>query len=88
MPTYEILLTAWLYLSPVIYPIDLIPESVRAWLRFNPIVLFLDIFRGVLLQGELPQGSDVLLAIIVSFLTLIGGWWVFTRRAREYAYRI
>ncbi|NIM06614.1 MAG: ABC transporter permease, partial [Armatimonadetes bacterium] len=37
MPTYEVLLLAWMYLTPVIYPVEVLPENVQSLLRFNPL---------------------------------------------------
>ena len=85
MPMYEILLTAWMYLTPVIYPMDLLPEGASRILRFNPILYPLASFRSLLLDGVLPEISQIAIAAGLSFLTLILGWAVFTRRSREYA---
>jgi ABC-2 type transport system permease protein len=88
MPTYEVLLTAWLYLTPVIYPIGLLPESVQGWLRWNPMFWFVQGFRAVLYEGRLPDGATLAVAFGAGLVALVLGWWIFTRRAREYAYRV
>jgi ABC-2 type transport system permease protein len=88
MPTYEVLLTAWLYLTPVIYPIGLLPESVQTWLRWNPMYWFLDVFRTVVYEGQLPDAASLAIALGTGLGMLLIGWWIFTRRSREYAYRV
>jgi ABC-type polysaccharide/polyol phosphate export permease len=88
MPTYEVLLTAWMYLTPVIYPIDLVPEGLRAVLRLNPLFHLVTAFRALVYEGRIPDASTLGLALVTSLATLILGWWVFTRRAREYAYHV
>jgi ABC-type polysaccharide/polyol phosphate export permease len=88
MPTYEVLLTAWLYLTPVIYPIRLLPESVQAWLRGNPMFWYLDVFRAVVYEGRLPDAASLAIALVTGLGMLLIGWWIFTRKSREYAYRV
>ena len=88
MPTYEILLTAWFYLTPVIYPLTLLPEGVQQVLRFNPMVHFAAAWRALLYQGELPTAGDLGLTYLLGLGMLIVGWAVFTRRARDFPYRV
>lgn len=88
LPMYEVLLTIWFYLTPVIYPAQLLPEAVQVILRLNPMVSFVDIYRSLILFGQIPEASTLLIAVLYAAGTLLLGWWVFTRRTREYAYRI
>jgi ABC-type polysaccharide/polyol phosphate export permease len=88
MPTYEVLLTAWMYLTPVIYPLQALPEPVQQVLRLNPVVYPLAVFRAILVDGHLPSAADVGLGMAAGLVALLGGWWIFTRRAREMVYRV
>ncbi|NIS81732.1 MAG: ABC transporter permease [Anaerolineales bacterium] len=88
VPMYEVFLTAWLYLTPVIYPVELLPQGLQRILQFNPLYPLLTTFRAVLVEGQLPDGSSLLISSITALGMLSLGWWIFTRRAREYAYRL
>lgn len=88
MPTYEIVLTAWMYVTPVIYPIDLVPEGVQTLLRWNPMFYLVSVFRSVLYDGTAPRPDHLAAALAISLTALLFGWWVFTRRAREFAYHV
>jgi ABC-2 type transport system permease protein len=88
MPTFEVLLTAWLYLTPVIYPITLVPEKVQFLLRFNPFFHLLLAFRQVIVEGRLPDLASLGWGFAAGAVALVLGWWLFTRNAREYASRI
>lgn len=88
LPTYEVLLTAWMYLTPVIYPADVVPESVRAILRLNPMFYLVTAFRSALYEGRIPDASTLGIGFACGLGMLLLGWWSFTRRSREYAYRI
>jgi ABC-type polysaccharide/polyol phosphate export permease len=88
MPTYEIVLTAWMYVTPVIYPIDLVPRAVQSLLRANPMFYLVSVFRSVLYDGQAPRPDHLALAFVLSLASLLVGWWVFTRRARDFAYHV
>ena len=88
LPTYEILLMAWMYLTPVIYPVELLPESVQNLLRINPLFHLIQPFRAILVEGRPPSVESLLVSSAFALSSLLVGWWLFTRKAREYAYRL
>jgi ABC-type polysaccharide/polyol phosphate export permease len=88
VPMYEVVLTAWMYLTPAIYPIELVPENIQQVIRFNPMYTFIQLFRAVLYEGRLPDWTLVLQGAGIGVAGLIAGWVLFNRKAREYSYRI
>lgn len=86
---YSILLTAWLYLSAIFYPYDIIPIGYRWWFfNLNPMYHLVLLFRDPLYYGNWPSAAHLLAAMFVSVVTLVVGWLVFARRADELVYRI
>ncbi|MDE2059736.1 MAG: ABC transporter permease [candidate division NC10 bacterium] len=86
---YEIVLSAWMYLTPIIYQEDIIPESARFFvLTLNPMHHLLRLFRLILYQGVWPSSTQLASAVVAAFTTLAIGWIVFTRKANELAYRV
>jgi ABC-type polysaccharide/polyol phosphate export permease len=88
MPMFEVILTAWMYLTPVIYPVDILPANLQVLLRWNPMYWHVEAFRGILLVGVLPRSEVMVFAFLTGLLALLVGWWAFTRRSRDFAYRI
>lgn len=62
--------TATLFLSPVFYPLDAVPEAYRWILYANPLTFVLDAFRGLAMFGTFPALSALIaywaLALIVA----------------------
>ncbi len=85
---YQIVLAAWMYLTPIIYPIDIIPQQYRWAFNLNPMYHLLDAFRAPIFTGTLPSLSHLIVAVLVSVLTLVIGWGFFTNKADEFAYRV
>lgn len=86
---YQIVLTAWMYLTPIIYPAEIVPESVRIWLfTLNPMYHLVGLIRSPLYAGEFPEISQIAVALGIAILTLVSGWIVFSRKSDEFAYRV
>jgi ABC-type polysaccharide/polyol phosphate export permease len=85
---YQIVLTAWMYLTPIIYPKDIVPTQYQSLFNLNPMYHLLEIFRTPLYAGTLPGPYKIAVAGIVALTTLLVGWWFFTRKADEFAYRV
>ncbi len=85
---YQILLMAWMYLTPVIYPREIIPPRLHWIFDLNPMYHLLEIFRAPLLIGWYAGPKTVAASALAAFVTLAFGWWYFSRKADELAYRI
>jgi ABC-2 type transport system permease protein len=86
---YQVVLTAWMYLSPVIYPERILPEVYRVWIaRFNPLYHLIRLFRAPIYDGRVPELSEFAISGGIALITLLLGWLVFSRKADEFAYRV
>lgn len=84
---YQIVLLIWFYLTPILYPIDILPDQIRALIQFNPIMPLIQMFRLPIYDGQIPSSTDFLLAFVISFATISLGWWIFTRKSDDFVYR-
>jgi len=85
---FGILLSVWFYLTPIFYPISVVPEEIVSVVKFNPITIFLSLFRSPIYQGVFPDIAVIISSILISIVSLLIGWMVFTRKVDEFAYRI
>ena len=86
---YPVLLLAWMYLSPIIIPVEILQEVLNGWVvKLNPFNYVLNIFRQIVYHGTFPNLTDWGLAILVSFSILIIGWVFFTKKADTFAYHV
>lgn len=88
LPVYDVLLTLWMYSTPIIYPFELLPEQVRPLFELNPLLHMVRLFRTPLLDGISPSLETWLIAAAFSFTTLIVGGLIFTAKSNEYSYRV
>jgi ABC-type polysaccharide/polyol phosphate export permease len=86
---YQIGLTAWMYLTPIIYEESYLPEQYRFWLtHLNPMYYMIRLWRAIVFDGRIPQFGEVWPAILIAVVILGLGWYIFTKKSDEIAYRI
>ncbi len=85
---YQILLTAWMYVTPIIYPKEIIPKHMQWLFNLNPMYHLVEIFRAPLYVGWFAGPKTMAAAAGAAVLILAFGWWYFCRKADELAYRI
>ncbi|MEO8502450.1 MAG: ABC transporter permease [Acidobacteriota bacterium] len=74
-----VILTLLLYLTPVIYPMSIVPERMRWVVRFNPVRSILETFRDPIYYGKIPPLSHLSVAAGIALLALAIGAWTFRR---------
>jgi lipopolysaccharide transport system permease protein len=74
-----------MYLSPVVYPVSVVPERWRLLYGLNPMASVIDGFRWGLLHGPAPSGGLVLAGVAGTLVVLATGLVYFTRAERTFA---
>ena len=82
---FELVLTIWMFLSAVLYPVKQIGGTLGQIMALNPMTPILEGYRDVLLRGRLPDPAPLLVATAVSTVLLITAWVVFHRAEYEFA---
>lgn len=86
---YQIILTAWMYLTPIIYPAEILPENIHFIIStFNPMYGLVKLFRIPVFYGRLPEMSEWLFPTIIAVGVFIIGWFIFSYRSDEFAYKL
>jgi homopolymeric O-antigen transport system permease protein len=85
---YGIALTAWMYISPVIYKIDRLPQEYIWIIKLNPMYYLINLFREPIYYSQVPTLREFFVAGVIATITLVVGWWVFTAKSDEFAYRV
>lgn len=80
-----IALTALFYISPVFYPVSMIPEGARTIYMINPIAQLLRLYHLVLYEGQFPSVAALGTAIASILVLAVIGHAVFGRFEHLYA---
>jgi ABC-type polysaccharide/polyol phosphate export permease len=82
------LLRIWMYVSPILYTWEEVPQSYRHWLLLNPMSSMLACWSDVLNKGIAPDPSLMLIGTAWAIFALIVGALFFISRERDFAVRI
>ena len=88
MHLYSVFVTALMYLTPVIYPMSILPEWLYPIVRLNPITNILLMFRDVMLNNKGIDIVSLIVAIIVMLIVLLIGLRVFYKSQDEFILNI
>jgi lipopolysaccharide transport system permease protein len=69
------LVTIWFYLTPILYPLSLVPELYQKLVIYNPMYIFIDLYRQILLQHTLPIDLFGIVIFLACFIFALGGWF-------------
>jgi ABC-2 type transport system permease protein len=85
--TYQVLLVAWMYLTPLFYPEQIIPDRFKVFVYLNPVYHLVELFRAPVYNGSLPDPINVIAAALFAGVVVAFGWWFFeATRKRFVAY--
>lgn len=77
---YSVVLTAWMYLTPIFYPVSLLPEKLSFMItHFNPMYYYIEQFRVIVMNGEIPGIPIMFYGLILSILMILIGAWSFRK---------
>ena len=85
---YGILITAWMYMTPIFYPVDMLPEWVADLVRLNPLANFIEMFRDVILYNVVPSGILQAKCIVSCVVALGLGLWIFYKQQDTFILKV
>ena len=75
----EVLLPLLFWATPIIYPIDMVPETLQDWVKLSPLALFAIAYQDILLQARLPEWGLIVRVVVWSAATVGIGYLIFRR---------
>jgi len=82
---FPFLVQVWMYASPVVYPVSVVPEKWRLLYSLNPMVGVIEGFRWALLGAKLPDLMMMAVSFSVVLLLLVGGLVFFKKMEHDFA---
>ena len=73
----NIVMQFWFWLTPIVYPLNILLEKVRHILEFNPMTKLIIAYQQIILYGRWPDWVQFRFHIIGALLSLIVGYLVF-----------
>lgn len=84
MHLYAVFTTGLMYLTPVIYPMSILPETIKKLVMLNPLTNYLTMFRDVMFNHMTPGIGDMVIGLTEMILALVVGLWIFYKKQDEF----
>ncbi len=81
---WSVVLTAWTYLTPIFYTMDILPETLQHLMKFNPMYQYIDYFRTFLLYQQAPSLEANAACVVMALASLALGYLVFRKNEHKF----
>lgn len=76
---------AWMYMTPIMYSIDIVPEAYMPIFMLNPMTPVITAYRDILYHTRVPQLETLAHAFLLGVIVLIIGWFTFSKLEKHFA---
>lgn len=78
-----VVLQFWFWLTPIVYTLQALPEGVKSFIEFNPLLPLIRGWQTVFLDRAWPDFTSLFPLVILTLLMLWFGAWIFLGRVGE-----
>ncbi len=80
-----LVLTAWMFVTPIMYPAAMVPAQYQWWVAVNPMAVLIEAYRRVFLEGALPSGGALAALTVSGGLVCVLGYLWFLKTKKGFA---
>lgn len=81
---WSVLTTAWMYATPIFYPLSLLPDFLQQAMVANPMYQYISYFRDIMMNSVCPSLETNLICFAMGLITFIVGLTVFRRTEHKF----
>ena len=81
----NLIILVWMYLTPIMYPVEIIPERYRFIMSLNPMAVIINAYRQVILGNKPPSLDSLSIALGVSLVIYFVGFATFKKLEGKFA---
>jgi len=81
----SLVLMAWMYLTPIIYPEAIVPERFRWLVNLNPFTSLIRNYRRIFLESQSPEWQGLGYFTLIAIVVFVFGYWWFARTRKNFA---
>jgi lipopolysaccharide transport system permease protein len=86
--TLNYVLSFWIFLTPVMFPLSTAPAAWQRWLAINPMTAYTLMFRSAFIPSAFPETEAIVLALSITAAVLLSGLWYFNRAESDAADKV
>lgn len=79
----SVVLRGWMYLSPIIYPLSMVPSEFTNWYLLNPMAIVISLYRWVFFADTVVPAAYIAYVVILAVIASFVAWRLFNRLNRR-----
>lgn len=84
----QVILSAWFYLTPIIYSLDFIPPDKQWLFKLNPLIYVINGFRLAVYYGQVPRARSIVASFVCAFIALLFGFELFRHHQDDFVFYV
>ena len=80
---FGIVIQFWFWLTPIVYPLSILPESVQKMMRYNPMASLINAFQNIFVGQLWPAWESLVPVTIVAVILCMFSLHLFRKHAGE-----
>lgn len=80
-----VMLMVWIYLTPIMYPVNMIPENIVWIFRMNPMTAIIDAYHAILYWRVMPNYTELVYSFLFGIVLLAVGEIIFIKLSDNFA---
>ena len=81
---YTVVLLAWMYSTPIFWPVDLAKGSLLIILKLNPLYYYITMARDSIMDGQLPSLEHFLIGVLFAVVMFVAGNLIFYKNKDKF----
>ena len=80
---FSVILQFWFWLTPIVYPVEILPESLQKLMQFNPMASIIGAYQKILVFGHWPEWNYLWLPLALGLILCFWGLRLFRQNSGE-----
>ncbi len=81
---WGVVTTAWMYATPIFYPLELLPDTMQSLMVWNPMYQYITYFRDIMMWQTTPSLEANLICFGMALITFLVGFFVFRKTEKKF----
>lgn len=77
---YQIIMTLWMYLTPIFYPVEALGDTLRGIMMYNPLYVYIDAIRRIMMWHTMPTPFEMIYGAVIAVVAFLAGLAFFDRK--------
>jgi lipopolysaccharide transport system permease protein len=73
----QVIMQFWFWFTPIVYSINALPESVRKYISYNPIVPIIELFQNAVLLSKVSMNANLLIPLSIGILLNMAAYYLY-----------